>query len=104
MTFRIEEVRYEKIDREGHYVWHWRFKGVHGKGIYGSIVTGSQGRGLYLLAEGDWPGLDADWKRRLTCLAVSEGFGVSPDASVEYATEALATFLIQIGWGPRVFN
>lgn len=103
MTFRIEEVRYQKIDRDGRHAWHWRFKGVYGRGLYGSIVTNDQGRGRYLLAEGDFPGLPGDWESRLSCLVVPDGFGLAPDATIDRATEALATALLHLGWGPRVF-
>jgi hypothetical protein len=101
MTFRFEEVRHQKISRDGAHGWHWRFKGVKGQGVYGSIVTNAQGQGAYLLADGDWPGTPG-WEQRLTCIATPEAFSVPGDASVEDAKEALAAVLIAIGWGPRV--
>ena len=39
MTFRIEEVRYQKIDRDGRRVWHWRFKGVYYSGKTFTVET-----------------------------------------------------------------
>lgn len=101
MTFRFDEVRYQQIDREGSHAWHWRFKGVHGRGIYGSIVTNAQGQGAYLLDEWDMPG-DPGWEQRLTCLAPPETFSVPSDADAEVAKDALAALLLDLGWGPRI--
>lgn len=100
MTFRFEEVNYKKTSRAGDHAWHWRFKGVYGKGVYGSIVTNPQGQGVYLLAEGDWPGLHRDWEQHLTCLAPPHEFSIAPDVSVEEAKDALAVVLLALGWGP----
>ncbi len=102
MTFRFEEVRYQKTSRTGDHAWHWRFKGVYGKGVYGSIVTNPQGSGVYLLAERDYPGLPRDWEQRLTCLAPPANFSIAPDVTVDEAMDALAEVLLQLGWGPRV--
>ena len=102
MTFRFEEVRYQKTSRTGDHAWHWRFKGVYGKGVYGSIVTNPQGSGVYLLAERDYPGLLRDWEQRLTCLAPPANFSIAPDVTVDEAMDALAEVLLQLGWGPRV--
>ena len=103
MTFRFEDVRYQKISRDGDHAWHWRFKGVYGKGVCGSIVTNPQGQGVYLLAEGDYPGLPRDWEQRRTCLISSPDVSVAPDATVDEAMNALAEVLLNLGWGPRVY-
>jgi hypothetical protein len=103
MAYRLEETSYQKINREGDHAWHWRFKGVEGKGIYGSIVTGVDCRGLYLLAEGDFPGAPG-WKERLTCIRSPEEFAIAADTPVEAAREAFSSALDNLGWGPRVFR
>ena len=46
MTFRIDHVSLKECR------WECTFKGVHGKGRYGTLVTGSNGSGLYLLSDG----------------------------------------------------
>lgn len=102
MTFRFEEVRYQKTNRTGDRAWHWRFKGVYGQGVYGSIVTNPQGQGVYLLAEFDFPGWPRDWEQRLTCLVPSGDFSIAPDVTVDEAKDALAEVLLKLGWGPRV--
>lgn len=101
MTFRFDEVRYQQIDREGAHVWHWRFKGAYGRGIYGSIVTNAQGQGAYLLGEFDMPG-EPGWEQRLTCLAAPDAFSVPSDATAQDAKEVLAALLLELGWGPRI--
>ena len=102
MTFRFEEVQYQKTSRTGDHAWHWRFKGVYGQGVYGSIVTNPRGQGVYLLAEGDFPGLPRDWEQRLTCLVPPHDFSIAPEVSVDEAKDALAEVLLKLGWGPRV--
>ena len=102
MTFRFEEVQYQKTSRTGDHAWHWRFKGVYDKGVYGSIVTNPQGSGVYLLAERDYPGLPRDWEQRLTCLAPPANFSIASDVTVDEAMDALAEALLQLGWGTRV--
>lgn len=101
MTFRFDEVRYQKINCDGAHAWHWRFKGAYGKGIYGSIVTNAQGQGAYLLHEWDMPG-EPGWEQRLTCLAPPEAFSVPSDATVKVAKAALAAVLLDLGWGPHI--
>jgi len=102
MTFRFEEVGYQKTSPTGDHAWHWRFKGVYGKGVYGSIVTNPHGQGVYLLAEGDYVGLSQDWEQRLTCLVPPHRFSIAPDVTVDEAKDALAEILLELGWGPRV--
>ena len=102
MTFRFEEVVYQKTSSTGDHAWHWRFKGVYGQGVYGSIVTNPQGRGVYLLAKFDFPGLPPDWEQRLTCLVPPADFSIAPDVTVDEAKDALAEVLLKLDWGPRV--
>ena len=65
-------------------------------------MTNPHGQGVYLLAEGDYPGLYQDWEQRLTCLVPPANFSIGPDVTVDEATDALAEVLLKLGWGPRV--
>ena len=101
MTLRPEEISRPCSDKGARYAWHLRFKGVRGQGIYGSVVTDRQGRGLYLLAFGDFPG-DFGYEQRMTCILSSQDFCVSPEAHPLEAREAITSALLSLGWGPRV--
>ncbi len=57
MTIRPERLSRLCLNDGSHrFSWLMRFKGVHGRGIYGFVTTDWQGHGLYLLAEEDLPG------------------------------------------------
>ena len=102
MTLRSEEITCHRANREGdRYAWQLRFKGVEGRGLYGSVITDWSGRGLYLLAEGDLLG-DPGYQERMMCLAPITEFHLDIDASAEYACESMVAVLLGLGWGPRV--
>ncbi len=101
MTLRPEEIERLWPGRNDTYAWHLRFKGVHGEGIYGSVITDLQGRGLFLLREGDFPGLPG-CEHRMTCLVSPADFCVAPDIGPREAREAITSALLELGWGPRV--
>jgi len=104
--WEVVTVRPEEIDRppagtaDG-YAWHLRFKGVYGEGIYGSVITDQQGRGLYLLGDSDFPGVPG-YQQRMTCLVHPDDFCVDPGAEPLDARETITSALVALGWGPRV--
>jgi len=103
MTFRIDDVSQCNLGESGGRFWHWRIKGVDGRGVYGSIVTDTLGRGLYVL---EGPGIleygERIWPRRARCLIAPRDSYVSLEMSPRLARELLALVLDSLGWGPRV--
>lgn len=91
MTFRIDEVR----QRNGE--WVFGIKGVKGEGVYGTLITDDDGRGLYLM--------DAESVAPPTTfpeLISPEAFHVPIDTTREEASRLLAIALHRLGWGPEV--
>ena len=101
MTFRPEETERLRCGGGDMHARQLRFKGVHGEGIYGSVITDLQGRGLFLLREGDFPG-QPGCEQRMTCLVSPADFCVAPDANPLEAREAITSALLELGRGPRV--
>jgi hypothetical protein len=85
MAFRIDDTGCKLGVR------NWRIKGINGEGIYGSLVTGAEGQGLYL---SDMGTLDE--------MLTAEQFSVSSTASPEEGSRKLSATLKRIGWGPEV--
>ena len=101
MTLRPEEIERLRPGGNDTYAWHMRFKGVHGEGIYGSVITDPQGRGLFLLRDGDFPGLPG-YEQRMTRIVFPTDFCVAADADPLEAREAITSALLELGWGPLV--
>ena len=94
MSFRIDAVRRQEF-QDGE-CWVWEIKGIHGQGIYGRLLTGPGGRGLYVFR---WPSHPDDNLRIPLC---PEGeFQVGLDTTPDKAARMLAATLTRLGWGPE---
>ncbi len=54
MSFRIDMVQRRELSDGA--CWEWDIKGIYGQGIYGTLLTGPGGRGLYLFSGSLKPG------------------------------------------------
>ncbi len=88
MTFRIDYVRCRKG------VWSFSIKGIEGAGVYGTLQTNFEGRGLYLE--------NPEARTAGGKLISPNEFGIPADASEEQAIRLLAACLQNLGWGPEV--
>jgi hypothetical protein len=77
--------------------WEWDIKGIYGQGIYGTLLTGPGGRGLYLFK---WPDHPNDNLRIPLC--PEEEFQVDLDTPPAKAARVLAAALMRLGWGPEI--
>jgi hypothetical protein len=103
MTFRIDGVSIWTLGESGQRFWHWRIKGIEGRGVYGSIVSNPQGRGMYILEGSEMLTLlRPDGYQRVRCLMAPRDVYVSFEQSPVIAREVLAIVLLCAGWGPRV--
>lgn len=91
MTFRIDEI---ELDEQG---WRVQFKGLDGKGTYARLITAPDGRGLYVVDDGDI----TLRKAGLQLLGESE-FRISRESTREAAMRCAAAALTRLGWGPEV--
>ncbi|MHB8742193.1 MAG: hypothetical protein ACYC9L_03630 [Sulfuricaulis sp.] len=94
MSFRIDAVQRQEYP-DGT-CWEWDIKGIYGQGIYGTLLTGPGGRGLYLFK---WPDRPNDNLRIPLC--PEEEFQVSLDTPPAKAAHMLAATLTRLGWGPE---
>ena len=93
MTIRIDHI--ERRDRDGHYVWFIRMKGMQGEGRYCCLQTGEDGFGLsYAQHEVD------SW----TELLDAELFYAHPGLNAEQVAHRVAACLVCIGWGPEFYD
>lgn len=95
MTFRIDSTVLEK--NPGGNRWVWNIKGIFGQGIYGTLITGAGGHGLYRLQLPDHPEDDM-----MTPLCAAEEFQVDVDLPPAKAARVLAAALMRLNWGPEV--
>jgi hypothetical protein len=94
MGFRIDAV--QRREMSDGTCWEWDIKGIYGQGIYGTLLTGPGGRGLYLFK---WPDRPNDNLRMPLC--TEEEFQVDLDTPPAKAARMLAATLMQLGWGPE---
>lgn len=91
MTFRIDEI---ELEEQG---WRVQFKGLDGKGVYARLITTPDGRGLYVVDDGDII------LRKLGRQLLGENeFRISRESTREAATRCVAAALTRLGWGPEV--
>lgn len=94
MTIRIDQIR-----RQGN-LWEFGIKGMKGQGVYGTLITGDDGRGLYIKHQRfDMP--KPPYYEREDLIA-PESFFIPNDSSPEQASRLVALALIKLGWGPEV--
>ena len=84
MTFRIDGIIYRDDQ------WEFRFKGVEGKGVYGTLIARTGG--LFLV--------DDRMTGRATLLIPD--IAIPGDATKQEASRRLADALNRAGWGPEV--
>mgnify|MGYP001598529516 FL=1 len=95
MGFRIDSVQRQEMS-DGT-CWEWDIKGIYGQGIYGTLLTGPCGRGLYLFK---WPNHSNDNLR--VPLRTEKEFQIDLDTSPAKAARLLAAALMRLGWGPEI--
>ena len=94
MTIRIDQVR-QKGD-----LWEFDIKGIQGQGVYGSLVTGDDGRGLYIKhLRFDLPSPPYFEREDLVS---PETFHIPAGTSPTEASRLAAQALVALGWGPEV--
>lgn len=100
MTFRIDHVR----QRNG--TWLFDIKGIQGQGVYGTLLTDGQGKGLYLMSS-EIPIPTAGSKitncdLRGSLICSPEEFWIPAETSTTSVGRILAEALLRLGWGPEV--
>jgi hypothetical protein len=93
MTFRIDFV--SRVANADKTTWHFSIKGLYGKGIYCSLRTDEDGRGLSLLQ---------DCPEQPVRLLSRDHFEIPPTATRWNARTRLTAALITLGWGPEVHD
>ncbi len=92
MTFRITSI--ERITLDGHYVWQLKIKGIEGDAIYGRVLTGADGYGLFyrVLLEEPKELLPAD------------RFRAHPGLTAQHVAHRVAACLGCVGWGEEDYD
>ena len=93
MTYRIDFV--SRDQNADSMAWHFSIKGLHGKGIYCSLRTDEDGRGLSLLQ---------DFHDQPVRLLSRDHFEIPPTATRWNARKRLAAALTVLGWGPEMHD
>lgn len=93
MTFRIDEI---ELEEQG---WRVQFKGLDGKGVYARLITAPDGRGLYVVDDGD-----ITLRKPGRHLLGEDEFRISRESTREAAMRRVAEALTKLGWGPEVDN
>ncbi|MCM2306450.1 MAG: hypothetical protein NDI91_03135 [Sulfuritalea sp.] len=93
MTFRIDEI---ELEDQG---WRLQFKGLDGKGVYARLITKPDGRGLYVVDDGD-----ITLRKPGRQLLDEDEFRISRESTREAAMRCVAAALTRLGWGPEVNN
>ncbi len=100
MTFSIDRVR----NRNG--TWLFDIKGIRGQGVYGTLLTDSQGKGLHLMTS-ELPSsmfsskvTNCDLRQPVIC--APDEFRIPEATSMQSASLLLADALLKLGWGPEV--
>jgi len=91
MTFRIDEI---ELEEQG---WRVQFKGLDGKGVYARLITKHDGRGLYVVDDGD-----ITLRKPGRQLLGEDEFRISRESTREAAMRCVAAALTRLGWGPEV--
>lgn len=100
MTIRIDSAHKNPGDAR----WIFSIKGLYGCGIYATLHTDEQGRGLQVLNRDG----DLCWIRRQYGIAApaqvfaADAFQIPPGADTSEAMRVFADALLQCGWGPLV--
>lgn len=100
MTIRIDSAHKNPGDDR----WMFSIKGLYGCGIYATLHTDEQGRGLRVLNRDG----DLGWIRRQYGIAAPaqvipvDRFQIPANADAPEATRMFADALLQCGWGPLV--
>ena len=89
MTFRIDRINFETASRHPYCgSWEIEFKGVKGKGEYGTLRV-MQDK-LFLQT----------WKQEPELVLLSECV-IPPDADKQIVSRCVAQALLALGWGPE---
>lgn len=95
MTIRIDRIGRRDRDRDRHYSWLIRMKGLQGQGIYCYLPTGVDGHGLsYSESE-----LDS-----FAELLPADRFYPHAGLNAEQVAHRVAACLLCIGWGPDFYD
>ena len=94
MAMQIKTTELIVINRHGDCVWHWRIQREHFPWPTQSLVTGTDGKGLFLLDPDDEPSfMYPDWDFRMERVAADDDFEVSLTAANAQAEEEFTIWL-----------